>query len=82
MVSPRGGVLNACADIAGLEAASALLAVVGSVLEAGEAVSDAERAAFLEHMAATLAEVVSIAANRLPVNAGTHAAAERLMRRA
>ncbi|MFA3843135.1 hypothetical protein [Streptomyces aureus] len=81
VISPRGGMLSAVADIAGLEAATTLLAVVKSVLEAGEAISEAERAAFLDPMADALAEVITIAAHRIPENEVTHAVAERLMRR-
>ncbi|MEV7234268.1 hypothetical protein AB0N06_09825 [Streptomyces sp. NPDC051020] len=80
VISPRGGMLSAVADIAGLEAATALLAVVTSILEAGEEISDAERAAFIEPMAASLAEVIGIAAHRIPENAASHAAAEHLIR--
>lgn len=79
VVGSGSGVLDAAADIAGLEAAAALLAVVGSVLETDIA-SDAELAVFVDPLAEALAEVVSIAAHRLPVNERAHAAARRLMR--
>ncbi len=60
-----GSPLDRAADVAEVEAAVALHAVVETILEAGEAIGDAERAVFLEPMTAALGKVIAIAAKHL-----------------
>ncbi|MEU9990450.1 hypothetical protein AB0E10_27350 [Streptomyces sp. NPDC048045] len=54
-----GGLLEALADAHALEVCAVLVAVVGAVLEAGEA-SDAELAAFVPPLHAALDECVGV----------------------
>ncbi|MFF4802756.1 hypothetical protein ACFY1U_30820 [Streptomyces sp. NPDC001351] len=61
VVARPGGVLEALADAHALEVAAVLVAVVGAVLEAGEA-SDAELAAFVSPLHAALDECVGMVA--------------------
>ncbi|KFF96755.1 hypothetical protein IQ62_34735 [Streptomyces scabiei] len=56
-----GGLLDAPANAQALKAATVLVAVVGAVLEVGEA-SDAELAAFVPALCAALEECVGIMA--------------------
>lgn len=59
VVARPGGFLDALADAHVLETAAVLVAVVGAVLEAGEA-SDVELAAFVRPLHATLDECVGM----------------------
>ncbi|MEU5534682.1 hypothetical protein [Streptomyces sp. NPDC020362] len=61
VVARPGGLLESLADAHALEAAAVLVAVVGAVLEAGEA-SDAELAAFVPPLHAALDECVGMMA--------------------
>ncbi|MFJ8597270.1 hypothetical protein ACIREM_00825 [Streptomyces shenzhenensis] len=78
-ITARGGLLEAAADIADLESATALLAVAEAVLSAGEVVSDAERGAFMAPLVNALRNVVDVAARRNPENPPVHAAAVQIM---
>ncbi|MFF0050047.1 hypothetical protein [Streptomyces sp. NPDC005498] len=60
-VPEPGGHLDHLADVAALEAATAFLAVVGTVLDGEEELSEAELAVFLRPAIATLTEVMGIA---------------------
>ncbi|MEU7660118.1 hypothetical protein [Streptomyces lincolnensis] len=59
VVAEPGGFLEGLADVHALKAAAVLVAVVGAVLEVGEA-SDAELAAFVPSLHAALGECVGI----------------------
>ncbi|MGW2703529.1 hypothetical protein [Streptomyces sp. NPDC001340] len=61
VVTRPGGFLEALADAHALEASAVLVALVGAVLEAGEA-SDAELAAFVPPLHAALGECVGMIA--------------------
>jgi hypothetical protein len=61
VVAEPGGFLEGLADVQALKAAAVLVAVVGAVLEVGEA-SDAELAAFVPSLHAALEECVGIMA--------------------
>lgn len=60
-VTRPGGVLDAFADAYALKSAAALLAVVGAVLDAGNA-SDAELAVFVPSLHAALSDCVGMVA--------------------
>ncbi|MFE1313623.1 hypothetical protein [Streptomyces sp. NPDC058755] len=62
MVARPGGFLEQLADAHALETAAVLVAVVGAVLEAGEA-SDAELAAFVTPLHAALDECIGMMAS-------------------
>jgi hypothetical protein len=64
VVARPGGHLETLADMHALEAAAVLVAVVGAVLERGEA-SDAELAAFVSPLHAALDECVGMMADRV-----------------
>jgi len=61
VIARRGGLLDALADAHALESAAVLAAVVGAVLEAGNA-SDAELAALVPPLHAALDECVAMMA--------------------
>ncbi|MFF4573552.1 hypothetical protein [Streptomyces sp. NPDC001410] len=61
VVARPGGFLEVLADARALETAAVLVAVVGAVLEAGEA-SDVELAAFVPPLHAALGECVGMIA--------------------
>lgn len=67
-----GGFLEALADEHALETAAVLVAVVGAVLEGGEA-SDAELAAFVPPLHAALDECVGMMADRADAGAADRA---------
>ncbi|MGW2747578.1 hypothetical protein [Streptomyces sp. NPDC001450] len=62
VVARPGGLLESLADARALETAAVLVAVVGAVLEAGEA-SDVELAAFVPPLHAALDECVGMMAD-------------------
>ncbi|MEV6989120.1 hypothetical protein AB0N87_07735 [Streptomyces sp. NPDC093228] len=62
VVTEPGSPLDRFADTAEVEAAAALHAVVTTILEAGEAIGDAERAVFLEPVTTALGNVIAVAA--------------------
>ncbi|MEU0739125.1 hypothetical protein [Streptomyces sp. NPDC006134] len=64
VVARPGGYLETLADLHALEAAAVLVAVVGAVLESGEA-SDVELAAFVSPLHAALDECVGMMADRV-----------------
>ncbi|MCX2925425.1 hypothetical protein [Streptomyces sp. NEAU-W12] len=64
VVAEPGGALEQAADVFAVETADALCAVIGSILEAGQA-NRQELAAFVTVLHASLAEVTQVAARTL-----------------
>ncbi|WP_454392796.1 hypothetical protein [Streptomyces sp. JNUCC 63] len=74
--------MDLIADTAEIEAAAALHAVVETILEAGDAIGDAERAVFLEPVTEALGKLIAVAAkhvDRAPSGERLSSAAARLM---
>ncbi|MFC8387687.1 hypothetical protein [Streptomyces sp. NPDC057238] len=63
-VPEPGGALERMADVTALETAAVLAAIVGEILEAGNA-SDLELGAFVPSLHASLCEVTEVAARLL-----------------
>ncbi|WP_181804613.1 hypothetical protein [Streptomyces shenzhenensis] len=81
-VTEPGSPLDLVADTAAIEAAVALHAVVTTILEAGDALGDAERAVFLEPVTTALGSLIAVAAkhvDRAPNGERLTSAAARVM---
>jgi hypothetical protein len=82
VLTQPGSPLDLVADTAEIEAAVALHAVVTTILEAGEAIGDAERAVFLEPVMTALGNLIAVAAkhiDRAPNGERLTSAAARVM---
>ena len=78
VVAEPGGALERLADVTAIEGGAALVALLGEIMETGNA-SDAELSAFVPTLMETLADVVGIAARLVDQSSATESHAARAL---